>query len=62
VIAQELREVIPEAIESFRTKLRPDDADDTELLGVNPLALVSYLILATQELTRRVIALEQTAN
>jgi hypothetical protein len=62
VIAQELQELIPDAVETYRTKLRQEDSEDTELLGLNPMGLTCHLILAIQQLERRLKALEQKVN
>jgi hypothetical protein len=62
VIAQDLQQVIPDAVSTYRNRLRPDDSDDVELLAIDSMALVSYLILSVQELSRRLKALEPTVN
>jgi Chaperone of endosialidase len=58
VIAQELREVIPDAVTPYRTKLGPEDEEDVELLSIDPMALISHLILSIQQLNQRLKALE----
>lgn len=58
VVAQELREVIPDAVAPYRTKLRPEDEDDVELLSVDPMAIIAHLILSIQQLNQRLKALE----
>ena len=58
VIAQELREVIPDAVAPYRTKLRPEDEEGVELLSIDPMALISHLILSIQQLNQRLKALE----
>jgi hypothetical protein len=62
VLAQELREVIPDAVEPYRTKLRPEDEEDTELLSIDPMAITAHLILAIQQLEQRLKILEQNVN
>jgi len=62
VIAQELQEVIPEAVAPYRTKLRPEDDEDTELLGIDPMAIICHLILSVQQLTARLKTLEEKVN
>jgi hypothetical protein len=62
VIAQDLQQVIPEAVKPYRAKLRLEDTDDTELLSVDSLAITAHLILAIQQLERRLKALEQKGN
>ena len=58
VIAQELQEVMPEGVAPYRTKLRPEDDEDTELLGIDPMAIIAHLILSIQQLNQRLKALE----
>ena len=58
VIAQELQAVIPDAVSPYRAKLRPEDNEEVELLGLEPMAIISHLILAVQQLARRVEELE----
>lgn len=58
VIAQELQAVIPDAVYPYRAKLRPDDDKETELLGYDQMTLTCHLILAVQQLERRLKALE----
>ena len=58
VIAQEAQAVAPDAVYSFRARLNRGDENDTELLAVEPLALIAHLILAVQQLEKRLKALE----
>jgi endosialidase-like protein len=58
VIAQELREVLPDCVYPIRTKMRPEDAEDTEILGYEPLHILFHLVLAVQQLEKRLKALE----
>jgi hypothetical protein len=58
VVAQELREVIPDAVAPYRTKLRPEDEEAVELLSVDPMAIIAHLILSIQQLNQRLKALE----
>jgi hypothetical protein len=62
VIAQELQTVIPDAVYKYRTKLRDEDEDAAELLGIDPMALTCHLILAIQQLEARLKILEQKVN
>jgi hypothetical protein len=62
IIAQELQAVIPDAVYPYRAKLRADDDEQTELLGYDQMALTCHLILAVQQLERRLKDLEQKVN
>jgi hypothetical protein len=62
VIAQDLQAVIPDAVSPYRAKLRPEDDEDVELLGLEPMAITAHLILAIQQLERRLKTLEQKVN
>ena len=62
IIAQELQAVIPDAVYSYKGKLLPDDAEYVDLLGFEPMGIVSHLILAVQQLQRELKALKQKAN
>jgi hypothetical protein len=62
IIAQELQTVMPDAVAPFRAKLRPEDSMETELLAFDPMAIVSHLILAVQQLERRLKDVEQRPN
>gem|GEM_PF-6118971 len=62
MIAQELREIIPDAVTPYHAKLNPLDESLTELLGYDSMAITSHLILAVQQLERRLAAAEQRIN
>jgi hypothetical protein len=62
ILAHELREVIPDAVAPFRTKLRAEDSEETELLGYDAMAITAHLILAVQQLHQRLIVLEERTN
>ncbi len=62
VIAQELQKVLPDAVYPIETMLRPEDSEPTELLALNAMAITAHLILAIQELGRRLKAMEQRIN
>ena len=62
VIAQEAQAVAPDAVYSFRARLNRHDENETELLAVEPLALIAHLILAVQQLEKRLKALEPAVN
>jgi len=52
--AAELREIVPQAVSSVRGKLHPDDAEETELLGVNTHEIFYHMLRAIQYLDREV--------
>jgi hypothetical protein len=56
--AQELRELIPEAVGSVKTKLRPDDSEDTELLDIQYHYVSVHAARAIKQLSDRVKKLE----
>ena len=58
MIAQEAATVEPDAVTYFSAKLRPLDDEETDLLGVEPMAFVAHLILAVQQLSARIQELE----
>lgn len=62
VVAQDLAELVPEAMDSFKAKLSPDDAEETDVLTIEPMTLVAHLILAVQQLSTRVEELEKRKN
>src|SRR5262249_44801101 len=53
LIAEELAKVLPHAVETHRGKLRAEDSDDSDLLGVNFHEVLLHLILAVQQLSAR---------
>lgn len=59
VVAQEAATAMPYAIERFRARLEPDDADETELLAFNPHALQYVLLNALQEVDARLRRMER---
>jgi hypothetical protein len=50
VIAQEIIKVAPYTVNTFKTKLNPQDKEETELLNFNPHALIFDLINSVKEL------------
>ncbi len=58
IIAQELQSVLPEAVYAGRTRLRPDNPEEIDLLCFDPMALTAHVILAVQQLDRRLGKLE----
>jgi len=58
VVAQEFQAVLPDYVSTFPTKLHPEDKESTPLLTYDPAVLTCHLILAVQELSRRLKVLE----
>jgi len=61
VIAQELQPVLPHAVFSCRARLQPEE-EETDLLCVSPAEITLHLVLAVQELSRRLETLEERTN
>jgi hypothetical protein len=57
--AARLREIVPQAVSSVRGKLNPDDAEETDLLGVNTHEIFYHMLRAIQYLDREVSELRQ---
>jgi Chaperone of endosialidase len=57
VLAQELREVLPDCVFPFRKELRPTE-EPTEILGYEPLHILFHTVLALQQLDQRMHDLE----
>jgi Chaperone of endosialidase len=49
MIAQELEQVLPEMVQSSKAKLRPGDAEETDIKRIDPSAFTYVLINAVQE-------------
>jgi len=62
VIGQEMEKVAPYTARRFKAKLKPDDAEETELVGFNSHALTFVLINAVKELDSRLSAIERGRN
>lgn len=62
VVAQEVAQVMPYAIESFPAKLQPTDEKATELLAFNPHALQYVLVNALREMDARLQTLEAASG
>jgi hypothetical protein len=62
VIGQEIEKVAPYTAHHFKAKLKPDDAEETELVGFNSHALTFVLINAVKELDSRLSAIERGRN
>ena len=58
IIAQEMINVFPETISSFKTKLNEEDEEETELLGYDSHAVTYALINAVKELNTKIETLE----
>jgi len=58
IIAQDLQPVFPECVGTYRGKLNPEDAEETDIYNYNGHAITFALINATKELAAKVEALE----
>ena len=58
IIAQEMINVFPETISSFKAKLNEEDEEETELLGYDSHAVTYALINAVKELNAKIETLE----
>ena len=58
VIAQEIKDIVPEGISTFEAKLNENDSEKTELYNFNSHALTYILINAVKELSAKVAELE----
>ncbi len=54
VIAQDVKDIIPYTISTFKARLNPDDAQETELYNFNASALTFVLINAVMELNAEI--------
>lgn len=59
IIAQEMLEVMPYTIETYKAKLHPGDAEDTELYRFEASAVTFALVNAVKELAAKVEMLER---
>jgi hypothetical protein len=62
IIAQELQQVLPDSVYSYRGKLRPDDEEDTDILCWEPNQILVHVVLAVKQLDERLKALEGKVN
>jgi hypothetical protein len=58
VIAQEIKDIFPETVNTYNAKLNEDDEEKTELYDFNSTALIFALINAVKELSERIVILE----
>jgi site-specific recombinase XerD len=61
IIAQDVKDIIPYTISTFKARLNPDDPYETELLSFNSSALTFVTINAIKELDQK-LSLEQQQN
>ena len=59
LIAQELNAIAPYLVSATRRKLRPADAEETELLSIKPMTIVYVLVNAVKELSWQLQALQK---
>ena len=62
VIAQDIQEVFPDAVETYKALFNEDDKEETELLLFNPSELTFTLINAVKELKAEIELLKQQIN
>ncbi len=60
LIAQDVEKVFPQIVDKYSLPIKPDDenSDETEYLGVRYTELIPVLVKAIQELSAKVLALE----
>lgn len=58
IIAQEIKEIFPETVSTYRAKLNETDTEKTDLYDFNSSALTFALINAVKELNERIAILE----
>lgn len=59
VIAQEIKDILPEGISTFKAKLNEEDEEETELINFNSHALTYVLINAVKELKAEIEELKK---
>ena len=59
VLAQDLQAIYPQGVTSYPAKLRPEDAETTDLLTFDTLDILFHAALAIQQLSARIEALEK---
>jgi hypothetical protein len=59
IIAQEMQEVLPNTIKTFKAKLNDDDDEETELLSFNANEIIYVLINSVKELKAEIELLKQ---
>jgi Chaperone of endosialidase/Uncharacterized conserved protein (DUF2190) len=59
IIAQEMQEVLPNTIKTFKAKLNDDDEEETELLSFNANEIIYVLINSVKELKAEIELLKQ---
>jgi hypothetical protein len=58
IIAQEIKDIFPETVNTYKAKLNKEDKEETELYDFNSTALTFALINAVKELSERIKILE----
>ena len=59
VLAQDLQAIYPQGVTTYPAKLRPEDAETTDLLTFDTLDILFHAALAIQQLSARIETLEQ---
>jgi len=62
VIAQDIKQIAPYTISTFRTKLNPEDKEESDVLQFDGSALIYMAINAIQELDEKIEELNQLKN
>ena len=62
IIAQDVLDIIPETINTYKTKLNESDPEETELYNFDSHALTFALINAVKELNQKIQTLENKKN
>jgi hypothetical protein len=58
VVAQELKETLPDSVYPFDVRLRPGDAENSEILAYDPNQILFHAVLALQQVDKRLSELE----
>ena len=62
IIAQDIKDILPESISSYHKKLNPEDENETELYNFNSHALTYVLINAVKEQQKQIENLQTQIN
>ena len=54
ILAQELREILPDSVYTVKQKLKPEDEEETDVLCYDPIHLLTHLILAVKQLKQQI--------
>jgi hypothetical protein len=62
LLAQDLQQISPASVTSWRAKLHPEDEEETDLFRYDPPEITMHLVLAIQQLSARIKQLEGKGN